>query len=615
MTVPVAKLSAAVALVLLSLSPASASASVPIRPDSTTRELIVARAPNLAASERQRVRVDAGVKHLRNLRLPNTELVSVPASRLAATLAELNANPDVRFAEPNTPVYAHSDDPSWATQWALENTGQTVNGNRGTPDADIDAPAAWAHSTGTGQSIAVVDTGTTFGHQDLQGQLAGNPGETGGGKETDGVDDDRNGLVDDYRGWDFVQNDNDPSDGHSHGTHVTGIIAAAKDNRLGIAGVAPNAKVLPLRALADNGSGTSSDIAEAFDLAGDLGIGVVNASLGGVGSLSGWGVVARAIEAHPQTIYVISAGNGGSDDVGDDNDTTPTYPCALPAANIICVGATGFNDERTDFSNYGAKSVDLFAPGRSIRGPAMACVSCYQYRLGTSAAAPQVAATVALMRTANPALDAAALKAAVLGSVDVREDLEGTSVTDGRLNSNQAVIAGGGAIDPPDPCATVPPDPDCEPVDPVDPTGPVVDPGGTPAPGAGGPTLGFGSGTAAPPAGESLAAGGLRLGKPSLSRSKLTRRKSARLKFTLSRAAAVRLTVRRRSGRRVMRAVTVRAVAGANRYTLRTRRGKRTLRRGRYQLKVVALDGKLRSRAYTLRFSVRRGLASRSRGD
>src|SRR5207245_6881993 len=123
--------------------------------------------------------------------------------------------------------------------------------------------------------------------------------------------------------------------------------------------VAPGAKVLPLRALDAHGSGSMSDVAAAFAYAGKLGLPVVNASLGGGFSRA----VEDAIAAHPQTLYVVAAGNAATN---DDTPSTAEYPCAYPLANIVCVGATDSSDQPASFSNYGATSVDLYAPGVNI---------------------------------------------------------------------------------------------------------------------------------------------------------------------------------------------------------------------------------------------------------
>ena len=166
-------------------------------------------------------------------------------------------------------------------------------------------------------TVAVADTGVDPGHPDLAGRIV--------------------------PGYDFVDDDTDPQDGHGHGTHVAGTIAAA-ENGAGVIGVAPEALVMPLRVLDDNGGGNSADVAAAFAYAGDRGVRVVNASLGSpYPSL----VERRAIHEHPGTLYVVAAGNGGPDGVGDDNDgATREYPCAHDEPNLICVGATDSDDAR-----------------------------------------------------------------------------------------------------------------------------------------------------------------------------------------------------------------------------------------------------------------------------
>jgi subtilisin family serine protease len=189
-------------------------------------------------------------------------------------------------------------------------------------------------------------------------------------------------LVDDWRGWDWVGNDNTPEDTSGHGTHVTGIAAAAQGNGLGGAGVAPGARVLPLRVLSGSPpAGTPSNIANAFDYAGDIGLRIVNGSLG---SPTFSQTISNAIDAHPATLYVIAAGNSAN-----NNDATPFYPCADPAPNVLCVGATTNADAIATFSNYGATTVDLFAPGQDITSTCFATASSYCPMSGTSMAAPR----------------------------------------------------------------------------------------------------------------------------------------------------------------------------------------------------------------------------------
>src|SRR3954467_4823275 len=393
-------------------------------------DIVVEGRPGLDRAERAQLRADAGVRLEEALTLPDTEVVRAAPGELTEALDALNADPDVVYAEPDAPVHATATDARFAEQWALRNTGQRVGGQYGVPDADIDAPEARRlGATGLGRTVAVVDTGIALTHPELAGRIATNPGETGGGKETNRLDDDHDGYVDDWRGWDWVAGDNDPTDENGHGTHVSGTIAAPQD-AVGVAGVAPDARVLPLRVLGANGSGSGSAVASAFDLAGRLGIPVVNASLGSSGLTT---AERTAIKLHPNTLYVVAAGNGGH-----NNDTTPTYPCAIPAPNIVCVGATDNRDARASFSNVGATSVDLFAPGVGILST---YGSDYASMSGTSMATPHVAGALALVRQAAPTLNANQLKQELLDGADRVPALAGLSVSGARLNATNAIQA------------------------------------------------------------------------------------------------------------------------------------------------------------------------------
>ncbi len=598
--------------------------------DQGVRQIVVAREPGVPAAVRAAGRDDAGVDHVATLRLPNTEVVEAQPGRLAEALRALRAEPGVRYAEPDVPVYATTNDPQWPWLWGLQNTGATG----GTPGDDIDVVDAWHLSTGAGQTVAVVDTGATFGHPDLQGAFATNAGENGTdalgqAKATNGVDDDNDGFVDDARGWDFVScsstcegdptvgPDSDPSDGtatryHGHGTHVTGTIAARRDNGVGVAGVAPDAQVFPLRALAISGSGNASWIANAFDLAGDKGYKIVNASLGGPFAQ----VEKDAIAAHPGTLYVVAAGNNGAN---DDVPANADYPCAFPEANIICVGASDDDDRPASFSNYGATSVDLFAPGENVLSTVP--TAGYSYYNGTSMATPHVAGTLALMLQVNPAATAAQLKAALLGSVQRVGALNGRSVTGGRLDAAAAVAAVSATPTDPDgdhlptsadncPYVANPGQEDgnhdgfgdvCQPPAPVTarPTTAVTPtPVGSTTPLATPPVR---PPSVAPAVNSAPVLGKVKAGGP------LTARHPVTVRFTLDRAATTRLTVGRRAGSayRDVAAVSLRTRPGANRYVLRTRVGRRTVRAGRYRLALQAVVGTRRSNVRTVTLTVR----------
>ncbi len=336
-------------------------------------ELVVGFDAGVGRSARAATLADADAERKRALPLPRVDLVRLHGNdSVREAAATLQRRPGVRYAEPNFlyRIDATPDDPGFGQLWGLDNTGQTVNGSAGTADADIDAPEAWERTTGSPETtVAVVDTGVAYDHHDLAPNMWTNPGESGGGKQTNGVDDDGDGLVDDWRGWDWVGHDNDPRDLNGHGTHVAGTIGARGDNGQGVVGVNWQVGLMPLRACDQNGSCTNADVASAFAYAGARGAAVVNASLSGSGLSQ---AQSDAIDGAPHTLFVVAAGNGGSDGVGDDNDSAPQYPCALSQQNVVCVAATTQSDGLAGFSNYGAASVDLGAPGVNVYSTAPA---------------------------------------------------------------------------------------------------------------------------------------------------------------------------------------------------------------------------------------------------
>jgi len=281
----------------------------------------------------------------------------------------LENDPDVEYAEPNYYRYATSttpDDPDFKVLWGLNNTGQSVNDvTPETPGADIDAPEAWDIATGSSDVIiAVIDSGVDYNHEDLSVNIWSNTGETGE-KADNGIDDDDNGYVDDVRGWDFVNDDNDPMDSNDHGTHVAGTIAAKGNNATGITGVCWTARIMPLRFLNTIGIGSVADAILAINYARANGAKIINASYGSTDySQSEKDAISSAGSAG--ILFVAAAGNGGDDQVGDDNDTTAEYPASYDLANIISVAAIDQDDALCSFSNYGAVSVDVGAPGRNI---------------------------------------------------------------------------------------------------------------------------------------------------------------------------------------------------------------------------------------------------------
>jgi thermitase len=528
------------------------------------QNIIVKRAPGLSSAERADVRKDAGVKLLDTLSLPNTEVVR-PNRSTSAALAALNGDPDVAYAELDRSLGALSDDPYFSQLWALQNTGQFG----GIPGKDMSVPQAWQTSTGTGVLIAVVDTGVDANALDLAGQLTGSPDEI----PDNGIDDDGNGFVDDSRGWDFVDSDNDPNDENDHGTHVTGTIVAAADNGVGIAGVAPGAKVMPLRALDASGHGSDSAIAEAFDYAGDVGARIVNASLGGAGASQ---TLTDAMAAHPNTLYVVAAGNDGV-----NTDLHPFAPCTSPALNVVCVGASTNTDARAWFSNYGPTTVDVFAPGVLIESTWPGGV--YKFLQGTSMASPHVAGEAALALAADPTASTAQVKADLIASADHVDAFGDISVSGGRADA-AAAVADIASIPQPTPTPTSTPV-----------ATPTPDATATPVPTPETPQ------TEAPPIARPITPVAAAVRTLKLSRKSLSRSAALRATFTISRTASVRVSVARSGhAKQATASWSLRAHAGSNSIRLTRRVAGRTLARGRYTL-TVSVGGSSRTASFTVR--------------
>jgi subtilisin family serine protease len=439
--------SAAIPLLVTALmAPAgSVAAASPSPPRFVPNQVLVRFAPQAGSARRSQALRGVGADSSRSLKLPGLRLVEVEGSSVPAAVRALEAEPGVRYAEPNyfnewamTP-----DDDYFINQWGLENTGNFAIGSPpefGTADADIDAAAAWDKSVGSAKTIiGIADTGIYFSHPDLAGNAYTNPGESGGGKASNGIDDDGNGYVDDFRGYDFFAGDNDafpanpPAPLDRHGTLVASTAGAQGNNSVGVTGVSQEVSLLPLR-VGDAASGpVSANQVLAFRYAGKLGAEVVNLS-GGGGAYSQ--AVRDAIRAAPNTLFVFAAGNGGSDHIGDNADNSPHYPCNLAEPNVVCLAATDQDDKLATFSNYGANSIDLAAPGVNIFAANIGTdvANSYEFVDGTSFAAPMAAGAAAVYRSRYPKATAAQTATALRKGVDKLPSLSGVVKTGGRLN-------------------------------------------------------------------------------------------------------------------------------------------------------------------------------------
>ncbi len=298
-----------------------------------------------------------GAAKIRDIRHLGIHRMKLPEDVKVEEAVQIYRNdPNVEFAEPNYIVKTSAvpNDPGYSLQWGLNNTGQTG----GTPGADIHAQGAWDVTKGSNNIIiAVVDTGVAYDHPDIAGNVWVNTAELNGSA---GVDADQNGYIDDVYGWDFIDNDGYPVDYDQHGTHVAGIIAAKGNNGSGISGVMWSAKIMPLRFLGVTGTGDVAKAAEAIEYAADNGARIINASWGG-NDYSNTLYNAIDYAGQKNVLVVAAAGNETM-----NNDINAFYPASFSLSNIISVAATNQNDSIADFSNFGATSVDLGAPGVSI---------------------------------------------------------------------------------------------------------------------------------------------------------------------------------------------------------------------------------------------------------
>jgi len=335
-------------------------------------------------------------------------------------IAAYQVNPDVAFAEPNYiyRINAVPNDPMYSQLWGMEK---------------ISAPAAWNITTGSNTVVvADIDTGVDYTHPDLAANMWTNPGEIPGND----IDDDDNGYVDDVYGIDTVNDDSDPMDDEGHGTHTSGTIGAVGNNKVGVVGVNWSVKIMALKFLDEEGFGETADAIECFEYVQTMKSRGINIHATN-NSWSGGGFSQALMEAIDSCGYlgivnVCSAGNNEF-----DNDILPTFPASYPSDSIIAVAASDADDARAYFSNWGADSVDLAAPGLSI----LSTLPGGQYGIasGTSMAAPHVTGAVALLCALHSELTAEQVKEQILRSVDPVQWTNTPTVTNGRLNLERTI--------------------------------------------------------------------------------------------------------------------------------------------------------------------------------
>ncbi len=349
---------------------------------------------------------------------PNFEIKLSDPANVAAPVSDFDA-PEYDPAMPNDPMFAE--------QWALNNTGQ----NGGKEKAHVDALKAWLKTKGSDKVVvAVLDTGVDFTHGDLVSNIWFRP------DNIPQYTDDELGTFNDEHGFNATDNISDPMDDNGHGTHCAGIIGAEGNNDKGIAGINWNVQIMPLKFLGRGGFGSTKDAIEAINYAVDrkqkgVNIRVISASWGSTQYSKALEDSIRAA-SEAGILFVAAAGNDGS-----SNDKRAHYPSNYDLPNVISVAAMDRNDQMASFSNFGVKTVHIAAPGKDILSTWLG--DQYREASGTSMATPYVSGVAGLVLAAEPDLTVAKLRERLLKSVDKMDNLSDKVQSGGRLNAAKAL--------------------------------------------------------------------------------------------------------------------------------------------------------------------------------
>ena len=350
-------------------------------------------------------------------------------------IAELQADPDVEYVEPNY-IFDKQSAGMEGEPVAMSEVqaSAAVSSSAFTQtSAPIQLPAAWAEESAGPQApvVAVIDTGVDYNHSVFSGSNAiwSNSDEIAG----NGIDDDSNGYVDDVRGWNFVANTNAPMDDDGHGTHVAGIVLGATQDITASPIAQARIKIMPLKFLDENGSGTTADAVKAIYYAVNNGANVLSNSWGG-GGFSNSLLTAVAYAYDRKVVFLAAAGNSAN-----NNDAAPTYPANYNVPNVVSVAATSDIDGFAGFSNYGKSTVHVGSPGVSIWSTLPN--NMYGRQSGTSMATPFVSGLAALMLRENPTMSSYQVRNLIFESSQVITSLTNRTTTQARINAYNAIVA------------------------------------------------------------------------------------------------------------------------------------------------------------------------------
>ena len=419
------------AIATLVLTSVVANANAP-KIEAVPGEFIVRLKPSLMSMNANKLSQSLGAFVKSSIPSQNIVVVKRPVfETMDSSIKSLAQNNLVDVVEPNFIYHINRlpDDPMLGQLWGLKNIGQKdSSGKVGVAGVDVGMEQAWDIETGSDKMVvAVIDTGVDFNHPDLKDNLWTNEAELNG---KPGVDDDGNGVIDDIHGFNAITGNGNAQDDQGHGSHCSGTIGAKGNDGKGIVGVNWNVKIMAVKFLDAQGSGTLENALKAIDYATKMGAKVMSNSWGGGGfSQTLLDAIKRSNEAG--ALFIAAAGNDSN-----NNDSNPSYPASYDVANIISVAAIDNQGAKASFSNYGKRTVHLGAPGVNVYS---STGGAYDSWSGTSMATPHVSGIAALVWAHEPLMTAADVKLRLISTARPIAGLKGKTKSGGLINAYLAL--------------------------------------------------------------------------------------------------------------------------------------------------------------------------------